>query len=80
MKILLGNTELLTAWLKTPAACRSALLERREQARHINFDTVDGFHFANETHCYIRALIDARILREPEGVLIYTVVTGEDEI
>lgn len=78
MKTILENTELLTAWLRVPAACRAALLERREQARHINLDTVDGYHFAMETHCYIYALLDAQIITQSESLLLYKVATGGD--
>lgn len=76
MKTILENTEFLTAWLKTPAACRASLLERREEALHINLDTVDGYHFALETHCYIHALIDAGIITQSDALLLYKVVTG----
>ena len=77
MKTIMENTELLTVWLKTPAACRTALLERREQARHINLDTVDGYHFVREINFYIGALVDADIITQRDGSLLYEVATGE---
>lgn len=76
MKTIMENTELLTVWLKIPAACRAYLLERREEARHINLDTVDGYHFVCETKCYINALIDADIITQSDGSLLYEVATG----
>lgn len=79
MKTILENNDLLVAWLKTPAACRAALLERREQAMHINLNTTDGYHFINETRFYIYALIDAGIVSQAEGLLLYGVVTGVNE-
>lgn len=78
MKTILENTELLAAWLKMPAGCRAALLERREKALHINLDTVDGYHFRCETRCYINALIDADIITQSEALFIYKVATGGD--
>ena len=78
MKTILENTDLIAAWLRTPAACRAALLERREEALHINLDTVDGYHFALETHCYIHALIDAGIITQSDALLLYKVATGAD--
>lgn len=76
MKTLLDNTELLAAWLKMPAGCRAALLERREQAFHINLNSTDGYHFTSETRCYINALIDADIITQSEALFIYKVATG----
>lgn len=78
MKTIMENTELLTAWLKTPAACREYLLERRERALHITLDTVDGYHFANETRCYLNALIDADIITKTDALLLCKVALGGD--
>jgi len=78
MKTIFENTELLTAWLKIPAACRAYLLERRERALHITLDTVDGYHFANETRCYINALIDAGVITQKEASLLYKLALGGD--
>lgn len=76
MKTILENTDLLVAWLKIPSACRAYLLEQKERALHINFTTVDGYHFVNETRCYVRALIDAEIIDNRDGMVIYNIVTG----
>lgn len=79
MKTILENTELLAAWLKMPFNCRATLLQRREQALHMNLNTadgVDGYHFTSETRWYINALIDAGIITQSEALSIYKVVTG----
>lgn len=76
MKTILENTELLAAWLKMPVDCRATLLQRREQALHMNLDGVDGYHFTSETRWYINALIDAGIITQSEALFIHKVATG----
>lgn len=78
MKTILENTELLAAWLKMPLPCRVALLERREQALHINLDTTDGYHFTSETRWYINALVDAGVITHSEAQYIYKVAKGDN--
>ena len=79
MKTILENNDLLVAWLKMPSACRTYLLEQKAQALHVNFDTIDGYHFANDVNCYLRALVDSDVITKPEGTLIYNLVIGVDE-
>ena len=77
MKTILENTELLKVWLGLPPLCRNRLITMRDSGRHINTQTTDFYHYAEDVSYYLLALCEAGYLNLTQRLDLYKLIVGE---
>lgn len=75
MKTILDNTDLISAWLGLPPACRKRLIEMKEKGLHFSAETLDFFHYTREVSSYLMALYDGGHITQTQRSEIYKIIT-----